>query len=50
MQEIRNSQGKLVCRVDNASKTVEIVLKGCTTLIRFSNDGTIRVINKDNAA
>ena len=50
MQEIRNSQGKLVCRVDKASKTVEIVLKGCITLIRFFDDGTIRVINKDNAA
>lgn len=50
MQEIRNSQGKLVCRVDKASKTVEIVLKGCITLIRFFDDGTIGVINKDNAA
>lgn len=50
MQDVRNSAGKLVCRVDKASKTVEIVLKGCTTLIRFSDDGTIRVINKNNAA
>lgn len=50
MEEVRNSQGKLVCRVDKASKSVEIVLKGCTTLIRFSDDGTIRVINKDNVA
>lgn len=50
MREVRNSQGKLVCRVDKASKTVEIILKGCTTLIRFSDDGTVRVTNKDNAA
>ena len=46
MEEIRNSQGKLVCRVDKMSKTVEIVLKGCTTLIRFASDGTITVTNK----
>ena len=29
MKEIRNSQGKLVCRIDKTSKTIEIVLKGC---------------------
>lgn len=50
MQDIRNSAGKLVCRVDKASKTVEIVLKGCITLIRFSDDGSFMVINKDNVA
>lgn len=50
MEEVRNSQGKLVCRVDKASKTVEIVLKGCTTLICFSDDGQISVINKEKAA
>lgn len=46
MKEIRNSQGKLVCRIDKRSKTVEIILKGCITLIRFSDDGTISVTNK----
>lgn len=50
MEEVRNSQGKLVCRVDKLNKTVEIVLKGCTTLICFSDDGTISVTNKDKVA
>lgn len=50
MEEVRNSQGKLVCRVEKSSKTVEIVLKGCTTLICFSDDGEISIINKDKAA
>ncbi len=50
MEEVRNSQGKLVCRVDKSSKTVEIILKGCTTLICFSDDGKISVTNKDKAA
>lgn len=43
MQEIRNSQGKLVCRADSNKKTVEIVVKGCVTVIRFTNDGRIFV-------
>lgn len=50
MEEVRNSQGKLVCRVDKLNKTVEIVFKGCTTLICFSDDGTISVTNKDKVA
>ena len=50
MRDIRNSQGKLVCRIDKTSKTVEIAVKGCITVIQFSDDGTISVINKNKAA
>lgn len=49
MEEVRNSQGKLVCRVDKSSKTVEIVLKGSITLIRFTDDGKINVTNTNKA-
>lgn len=49
MKEIRNSQGKLVCRADKDSKTVEIAIKGCVTTIRFSDDGKINVTNKNKA-
>ncbi len=43
MQEIRNSRGKLVCRADKNSKTVEIAIKGCITVIRFTDDGKIKI-------
>ena len=47
MKEVRNSRGKLVCRIDSPSKTVEIAVKGCITLIRFTDDGKINVTNTD---
>lgn len=46
MEDIRNSQGKLVCRIDKISKTVEIAVKGCITVIRFSEEITITNIKK----
>jgi CRP-like cAMP-binding protein len=49
MTDIRNIQGKLVCRVDKASKSVEIVVKGCITVIRFSDDGKVNVTNTQKA-
>lgn len=49
MTEIRNSQGKLVCRADKDSKTVEIAVKGNITVIRFTDDGKIKVTNIDKA-
>jgi len=35
MQEVRNSSGKLVCRIDPKTLTVEIVSKGKKTVIVF---------------
>ncbi len=32
LTEIRNNQGKLVCRIDKPSKTIEIAIKGCVCL------------------
>lgn len=49
MQDIRNSQGKLVCRADKDSKSVEIAVKGNVTVIRFTDDGKIKVTNIDKA-
>ncbi len=49
LTEIRNNQGKLVCRIDKTSKTIEIAIKGCITLINFSDNGNINVINKNKA-
>lgn len=45
MEEIRNNLGRLVCRVDQLTKTVEIAVKGSVTTIRFTDDGEIKVIN-----
>ena len=38
MQEVRNMSGKLVCRVDPKTLTVEIVSKGQKTVIVFVPD------------
>lgn len=46
MTDIRNSQSKLVCRVDEKNKLVEIVQKGICTQVRFLPDGSIQVVNQ----
>ena len=45
MRDIKNNAGKLVCRLDDKAGIVEIVQKGCKTIIRFTLDGTAKVIN-----
>ena len=42
MRDIKNSKGKLVCRLDEKAHIIEIVQKGCKTLIRFMPDGQQR--------
>lgn len=49
MQDIRNGIGKLVCRIDKNSKTVEIAVKGCITTISFLADDKIKVTNTNRA-
>ncbi len=48
MNEIRNLDGKLVCRIDGASSIVEIKVKDCITLIKVNTDGTTKIINRKN--
>ncbi|MEG3071804.1 MAG: hypothetical protein HQP61_10905 [Peptococcaceae bacterium] len=50
MSEIRNLDGKLVCRIDHASGTLEIKVKDCITLIKVNPDGTTEVVNRKNPA
>jgi hypothetical protein len=45
MREVRNSDGRLVCRVDEVTGKVEIVIKGCVTLIERTEKGEIKIIN-----
>jgi hypothetical protein len=47
MREVRNSKGKLVCRVNSRDLLVEIICRGVKTTIRFLPDGTFEVINSD---
>lgn len=46
LEEVRNKDGKKVCRVDAKHKLVEIVLKGIRTLIHFRDDGTLEIQNE----
>lgn len=46
MQRVTNLIGKTVCYVDKDKKVVEIVHKGYTTIITFTADGKVEVVNK----
>ena len=50
MREIRNADGRLVCRVNEATGAVEIKAKACVTLIERQQDGKIRIINTKKIA
>ena len=45
MTEIKNSSGKLVCRLDAHYLIVEIVHRGVKTIIRIVPDGKPVVVN-----
>jgi len=45
-EDIRNADGKKVCRVYAKDKLVEIKNKDIVTTIRFLDDGTIEITNK----
>jgi len=45
MREIRNSDGRLVCMVNENTGAVEICIKGCVTIIERAPNGEIKVIN-----
>ena len=49
MEVIKNATGKTVCCVDAKDKSIEIVQKGITTIIRFLPDSTYEVINLPQA-
>jgi hypothetical protein len=45
MHDVRNSEGRLVCRINEATGAVEIRVKGCVTLIERAPDGKVRIVN-----
>ena len=48
MTDIRNDDGRLVCRLDEKTGAIEIKVRDCTTLIRRSNDGKPIIIHQKN--
>ena len=44
--EVRNKNNKKVCEVDKVAKQVIIALKGSITMIQFTEDGKVKIINK----
>jgi len=48
---VRNQDGKVVCYLDEETGAIEIKLKGCKTVIRYSQAGTPEIKHikpKDN--
>jgi len=46
MKEIRNANGKLICRLDKKKGIIEIARKGCKTKIHFKPSDKIEIINE----
>ncbi len=46
MEKIRNLRNKLICQIDRKTKTVEILIKDCVTVIKFTDDDRVKIINK----
>ena len=39
MLDIRNPDGRLICRIDEAASIIEIYMKGCLTRIQWTPEG-----------
>jgi len=48
-KEITNIDGKLVCQVSKKRGFIEIVRKGCTTLICFPTECEFKIVNIKSA-
>lgn len=49
MLDVRNSDGRLVCQLDEETGDVVIEVKGRKTLIRYKPDGKPEVVNYDSS-
>lgn len=45
MQDVRNSDGRLVCQVDEKTGNVEIKTKNCKTIINHKPNSKPEIIN-----
>lgn len=48
MKDIKNGNGKLVCKVDEKNRIIEIIHKGHKTILQFLENGTLVVLNTQN--
>ncbi|GHV47869.1 hypothetical protein FACS189499_06140 [Clostridia bacterium] len=49
MKEIRNIDGALVAKIEEASGTIVIINRGCVTKICYNPDGSMEITNtKEN--
>ena len=45
MREIRNKDGRLVCKINDTTGAIQIINKGCVTLIERDDDGEFKISN-----
>lgn len=45
MNPVKNSKGKLVCMIDESTRTIEIVQNGIKTLIKLTLNGKFIISN-----
>ncbi len=45
MCEVRNGDGRLVCKADKSNKSIEIRVKNCVTLIEWLPNGKLKITN-----
>ena len=45
MDDVRNIDGRLVCRVNEQTGVIEISVKGCITRIKQQPDGKFNIVN-----
>ena len=50
MREVRNSDGRLVCRIDEFGTEIEISIKNCVTLIKLGTNGNVEITNTKKAS
>jgi len=50
MLDIRNSDGRLVCQIDETTGAIEIIIKSCITRIERNTDGKFTIINAKKSA
>ena len=50
MREVRNTDGRLMAKYDRSSGKLEMMSKGCVTVVRFPPGTDIKIINSKKTA
>jgi hypothetical protein len=46
LNEVRNSDGRLICKADPERQEIEIVMKDIITMIKFRKDAQLEIENR----